>query len=79
MEVNIIYNEDGKEPIGWEMRPQTQKDHEIIATIRDLQFFGLDNDVIKYNGIQLLDPKKGKVAGNIMNISWVKRKKNINF
>ena len=39
-----------------------------------LQFFGLDETYPSYNGLELIDPDKGKCAGNIKRISWLMRK-----
>ena len=71
--VNIIKNSEGR-PIGWEMCPQTEEEHETVATIRDLQFFGLDETYPSYDGLELIDPDKGKCTGNIKRISWLMRK-----
>ena len=71
--VRIIKNSEGK-PIGWEMCPQTEEEHETVAIIRELQFFGLDETYPSYNGLELIDPDKGKCTGNIKRISWLMRK-----
>ena len=71
--VHIITNSEGK-PIGWEMCPQTEEEHETVAIIRELQFFGLDETYPSYNGLELIDPDKGKCTGNIKRISWLMRK-----
>lgn len=71
--VNIINDEKGH-PIGWEMVPTTEEEQKIVATVRDLQFFGLEDTYPSYNGLELLDPEKGKVLGNIKRISWVQNK-----
>ena len=71
--VHIIKNSEGR-PIGWEMCPQTEEEHETVAIIRDLQFFGLDETYPSYNGLELIDPDKGKCTGNIKKISWLMRK-----
>ena len=71
--VHIIKNSEGK-PIGWEMCPQTEEEHEIVAIIRDLQYFGLEETYPSYNGLELIDPDKGKCTGNIKKISWLMRK-----
>ena len=71
--VHIIKNSEGR-PIGWEMCPQTEEEHETVATIRELQFFGLDETYPSYNGLELIDPDKGKCTGNIKRISWLMRK-----
>lgn len=71
--VHIIKNSEGK-PIGWEMCPQTEEEHETVAIIRELQFFGMDETYPSYNGLELIDPDKGKCTGNIKRISWLMRK-----
>ena len=71
--VHIIKNSEGK-PIGWEMCPQTEEEHKTVAIIRDLQFFGLEETYPSYNGLELIDPDKGKCTGNIKRISWLMRK-----
>lgn len=69
----LIKDENGK-PIGWKMSPTTEEEHVIVSTIRDLQFFGVDDTYPKYNGLELIDPVKGKVHGNIKKISWLQKK-----
>lgn len=71
--IKIINNDKGS-PIGWEMCPSTDEEHEIAGIIRDLQFFGVDSTYPAYNGLQLIEPEKGKVMGNIKRISWIQRK-----
>ena len=77
--VQIINDEQGK-PIGWELLPKTEEEHKIAATIRDLQFFGLDigesknNTNIEYDGITLIDQTKGKVLGNLKSVRWIQAK-----
>lgn len=71
--VNIIKDEKGHS-IGWEMVPTTEEEQKIVGTVRDLQFWGLKDTYPSYNGLELLDPKKGKVLGNIKRISWVQNK-----
>ena len=71
--VRIIKNSEGK-PIGWEMCPQTEEEHKTVAIIRDLQFFGLNETYPSYNGLELIDPDKGKCTGNIKRISWLMNK-----
>lgn len=70
--VHIIKDEQGN-PIGWEMRPTTSEEHEVVAIVRDLQFFGFDDTHIVYEGLELIDPYKGKLTGNILKLSWIQR------
>jgi hypothetical protein len=71
--VHLIKNEQGK-AIGWEMKPITEEEQLIAGTIRDLQFFGMDDTYPEYNGLKLIDQDKGKTIGNIQSISWKQKK-----
>ena len=71
--VHLVYNTENK-VIGWEIRPTTPEEQKIAATIRDMQFFGIDDTYPSYNGLELIDPNKGKVMGNIKKLSWIMRK-----
>lgn len=66
--------DDKNNPIGWEMCPTTPEEQKIVGTIRDLQFFGFDETYPSYNGLELIDPEKGKELGNIKRISWLQQK-----
>jgi len=39
-----------------------------------MQFFGMDDTYPEYNGLQLIEPSKGKKIGNIKSISWLQKK-----
>ena len=71
--VHLIKNEFGK-TIGWELKPITPEEQQIVAKIRDLQFFGFDDTYPEYNGLTLIDPKLGKRSDNIKSIGWLMRK-----
>ena len=71
--VTIIKNEQG-ESIGWKFSPVTEEEQLIVGTIRNLQFFGLGETYPSYNGLELIDPEKGKELGNIKCISWIQKK-----
>ncbi len=71
--LKLLYDENNN-PIGWEMEPTTEEEREIVATIRDLQFFGFEDTSIKYNGLELIDPEKGKNFENLKSISWIQAK-----
>ena len=71
--MTIIKNEQG-ESIGWKLSPITEEEQLIVGTIRDLQFFGLGDTAVKYNGLELIDPEQGKELGNIKCISWIQKK-----
>lgn len=61
-------------PVGWELKPTTPEEHEVAGTIRDMQFFGMGDTYPAYNGIELIDPEKGKVSGNLKSVSWLQKK-----
>lgn len=77
--VHLIHDINNN-PIGWKLLPTTDKEREIAAIIRDLQFFGFDNGIpekntnIEYNGIELIDDSKGKVLDNLKSVSWIQAK-----
>ena len=71
--ITILKNDKGQS-IGWKLSPITEEEQEIVATIRDLQFFGFNETYPAYNGLELIDPYKGKTMGNIKSISWLQRK-----
>lgn len=71
--VHLIFDEQGK-PIGWEMRPVTEQEHEVAATVRDLQFFGFNEKNIQYDGLELINPKLGKEQGNIKTLTWKQKR-----
>jgi hypothetical protein len=71
--VHLVLNEND-EPVGWALKPETDEEQKIAAIIRDLQFFGLNETAVEYNGIQLINNSKGKVIGNIKSISWIQKK-----
>jgi uncharacterized protein YlaN (UPF0358 family) len=56
------------------MVPTTPEEQLIAGTIRDLQFFGMDDTYPEYKGLELIDPEKGKQLNNLKKISWVQRK-----
>lgn len=49
--VHIIFDEDNKTAIGWEMRPVTQEEQKVAATVRDLSFFCFGEEKIVYDGL----------------------------
>lgn len=56
MIVNIIKDEHGK-AVGWEMSGENPEEIKKLGTIRDLQFWGYDENVIQYNGRRESDDK----------------------
>ena len=71
--IHLIRNEYGN-PIGWEMKPITPQEQEIAASIRDLQFFGFDDTYPVYDGLELIEPQRGKIIGNIKSLKWVMKR-----
>jgi hypothetical protein len=67
MKVELIYNENNK-AIGWSIDASTEDEKSIVNTIRNLQFFGLDDTVIRYNGREGGDEK---YAGKL---KWCQKK-----
>ena len=68
MKVELIYNENNK-AIGWSIDAATEHEKTIVNIIRDLQFFGVDETAIIYDGREGGDEK---YAGKLM---WVKKNK----
>lgn len=71
--IHLIKDLNGKS-IGWELKPTTKEEQEIVAIIRDLQFFGYDDTKIVYDGLTLLDESKGKELYNIESLTWIQKK-----
>lgn len=69
MKIELIKNDEGN-PIGWSIIPETSEDDNTIATMRDLQFFGMDDTAIEYDGIELKDQALGKVLGNVKCLNY---------
>lgn len=72
--ISLIY--ENNKPIGWKLEPKNEKEQEIAAVIRDLQFFGFNETNVEYAGLELIDPKVGKKLGNIKKLSWKQKKYN---
>ena len=49
MQVTIIKDKDGQ-PVGWTMVGENRREIDKLIDIRNLQFFGVDETSIKYNG-----------------------------
>ena len=49
MKVEITRNADNK-VVGYKLIKETDADYETIERIRDMHFWGLDDQVIEYNG-----------------------------
>jgi len=49
MKVEII-KDDNNQPIGWSMEGENREEINKLIDIRNLQFFGVDETAIKYNG-----------------------------
>jgi len=49
MVVNIIKDKDNQ-PVGWTMEGENREEINKLIHIRNLQFFGIDETSIKYNG-----------------------------
>ena len=51
MKIILIKNTEGK-TCGWNLQAESVDDRLILGTIRNFNFFGTDNQVIKYDGIK---------------------------
>lgn len=71
--LKIIYKDNI--PVGWQMCPTTEEEHKTVAIIRDLQFFGMEEEGtnIEYSGLRLIDESKGKVMGNVKSLTWIQK------
>jgi hypothetical protein len=67
MRVEIKRN-DGK-AIGWSITAETEEEKQTLNIMRDLIFWGLDDDVVDYAG-RIDDESKE----NIQSLHWVKKK-----
>jgi len=56
MKVELILDENEK-AIGWSIDAATEDEKRIVNTIRDLQFWGLDDTAIRYDGREGGDEK----------------------
>lgn len=65
MTVNIVYDKDNR-ACGWEMTGENPEEIKKLGTIRDLQFWGFDDNAIEYNGRREGDVEKG----NPGTLSW---------
>ncbi len=62
MKIELIY-QDGNLS-GYDMIPENEEDREVIGAVRDLNFWGIDETVIRYNG-RLSDEED-----NILKLRW---------
>lgn len=69
--IEIIKKEGN--PIGWKLCPENKQEQSIAAVIRDLQFFGFEETKIVYDGLELIEPSKGKTLGNIKSLTWIQK------
>ena len=60
MDIQIKYK-DGS-PIGWSIKGETEEEKNKINTIRNLQFFGMDDTKIVYDGRTESDDKNNDVG-----------------
>lgn len=64
--IHLIKNKKGHS-IGWELRPTTEEEHRIAATIRNLQFTGFNGSAIQYAGRKMLN------ENTIEKIGWIQK------
>ena len=53
MKLELLYDEGRK--VGYELIAETDQEREAMGFIRDAYFFGMDEQVIKYDGLKTLD------------------------
>ncbi len=56
MKVEIVRNEKNQ-PVGWEMKGENEEEIKKLSIIRDLQFWGVEETVITYEGRRESDDK----------------------
>jgi hypothetical protein len=59
--------------VGYDMIPETSEDKEILGTVRDMIFFGIDETSIKYDGIELIGDGK-KAVENLSKLKFIQKK-----
>lgn len=71
MKVKLIFApNNNKQPIGWTIEGETEKEKKKVNIIRDLQFWGIDDTVIKYNGRETIDNEEN----NAGRLSWKQKR-----
>lgn len=65
MKVNLIKPEN--QVIGYEMFPENEDEKRTLGSIRKMQFYGMGEDALAYNGISTED-------NYVTRISWVIKK-----
>lgn len=68
MKVELVRNDIGH-AVGWEMSGETPEDLKTLRMIRDLQFWGMDDYVIEYDGRREADD----AVGNPGILKWIQR------
>jgi hypothetical protein len=69
MKIKILKDEDNT-PIGWSMKGENKKEIAKLCDIRNLQYFGIDDTAIRYNGRKKSNDKKN----NPGILSWVQQR-----
>ena len=71
----IIVNDTDINPIGYNLVPETDEERQTLATVRNLVFFGMDEEHVEYAGLECIDPKIGKAkASNIDKLKFRQQK-----
>ena len=73
MRIELVFDKD-KKPVGYNIVPETAEDDDDIAVVRNMIFFGFNEDHIEYAGFKSKDPDKGKVVGNIECLMFLKKR-----
>lgn len=67
MKVELI-KVDGK-PVGWTITAENEEDNRTLNTMRDLQFWGLDDESVDYAG--RIDDSD---SDNVKTLLWIQKK-----
>lgn len=63
MKIELIKNEANK-TVGWKLVGETKEDKLRLGTIRNMEFFGLGDDVVEYDGITS-DPENKNLVSEV--------------
>jgi hypothetical protein len=76
--VHLIKDKDGKS-IGWELRPINEEEAQIAGTIRDLQFWGIGDTAVVYDGLRFKKDSTDQKAIDIKSVGWIQKKHSVGY
>lgn len=72
MKLELLYDEGRK--VGYELIAETDQEREAMGFIRDAYFFGMDEDVMQYDGLKTGEHEKGEpLYKSIKSVSFKKK------